>query len=371
MKAFSLGAIALTCLLGMSSCAEQKAEPQVPLYGWEGEGQNITEQSVDADFKQWKEHGLKGILYNVGFDVEKHTWLSRVAHENGLEYHAWIPAMLNHGADADSTWYAVNRLGQSAYSVQAYVPYYKVMCPNNENVINYLVEQYSKIADIKDVDYVHLDYIRYVDVILARGLWEKYGLVMHEEYAPADYCYCDKCVADFKAATGIDIKSFEDPSTCKEWAEFRCDVITNVVNKIADAVHAKGKKISAAVFPGPNSHAVKMVRQQWNEWNLDAVFPMNYNDFYLEPASWVGEITKEEVETVNGKFPVYSGLFICNDWQNKANIKDPEGHGLVPSEMVEAAKGSMEAGAAGVALFTPSRMTDAHWAELDKVIFGK
>ena len=73
---------------------------------------------------------------------------------------------------------------------------------------------------------------------------------MDEEYPTADYCYCDKCVADFKAATGIDIKSVEDPSKCAEWAQFRCDLITKLVNRIADEVHGKGKKVSAAVFPG-------------------------------------------------------------------------------------------------------------------------
>ena len=77
--------------------------------------------------------------------------------------------------DADSTWYAVNRKGESAYTVQAYVPYYKCMCPNNPDVINYLVTEYSKIAEIPEVDFIHLDYIRYVDVILA--LWN-FGINM-------------------------------------------------------------------------------------------------------------------------------------------------------------------------------------------------
>ena len=239
------------------------------------------------------------MCYNAGgFHVEKHARAAKIAHANGLEYHAWIPTMLK--GDADSTWYAVNRKGESAYKVQAYVPYYKCMCPNNDDVANYLVTEYSKIAEIPEVDYVHLDYIRYVDVILARGLWEKYGLVMNEEYPTADYCYCDKCVADFKAATGIDIKAVEDPSKCEEWKQFRYDVVTKLVGKIADAVHAKGKKVSAAVFPGPDSYAKKLVRQEWNKWNIDAFFPMNYNDFYLEPASWVGKVTAEEVASVNG-----------------------------------------------------------------------
>lgn len=353
-------------VLGMTACSTEP-EYKVPVYGWMGEGAKTTEATLQADFTKWKSHGLDGVCYNAGFNVEKHARAAKVAKANGMEYHAWIPAMLK--GDADSTWYAVNRKGESAYKVQAYVPYYKCMCPNHPEVINYLKNEYAKIAEIPEVDYVHLDYIRYVDVILARGLWDKYGLVMNEEYPTADYCYCDKCVADFKAATGIDIKSVEDPSKCEEWKAFRCNVITHLVNEIADAVHAKGKKVSAAVFPGPKSYAMKMVRQEWNKWNIDAFFPMNYNDFYLEPASWVGKVTEEEVNSVKAQNkPVYSGLFICRRWKEKASIKDPEGHGLLPSEIAEAVRGAMEAGAAGLALFTPQSMTDDHWAEFDKAI---
>lgn len=350
----------------LATACTQTPEKTVKAYGWQGEGGNTTEQTLQADFSKWKSHGLYGICYNAGFNIEKQTRAAKVAKANGLEYHAWIPTMLK--GDADSSWYAVNRKGESAYNVQAYVPYYKFMCPNNDSVIGYLTDAYTRIAEIPEVDYVHLDYIRYVDVILAKGLWEKYGLEMNEEYPTADYCYCPKCVNDFKAATGIDILTVEDPSKCKEWADFRSGVITKLVDKIAEAVHAKGKKVSAAVFPGPDSHAKWMVRQQWNDWNIDMIFPMNYNDFYLEPASWLGPIVKEEVEAVNGKMPVISGLFICRDWQNKANIKDPEGHGLLPSELGEAIRLSMENGAAGISLFTPQSMTDEHWKIFEKAI---
>ena len=175
-------------LLGITACTEQKSE-KIRVYGWQGEGADATETSIKADFEKWKSHGLDGICYNVGFNLEKQQRAAKLAHECGLEYHAWIPTMLK--GDADSTWYAVNRKGESAYNVQAYVPYYKCMCPNNDDVINYLVGEYTKVAEVPEVDYIHLDYIRYVDVILARGLWEKYGLVMNEEYPTADYCYCD------------------------------------------------------------------------------------------------------------------------------------------------------------------------------------
>ena len=159
----------------------------------------------------------------------------------------------------------------------------------------------------------------------------------------------------------------EDPEQVPEWGAFRCRVVTELVSMIADAVHAKGKKLSAAVFPGPDSHAAWMVRQQWDEWPLDKVFPMNYNDFYLQPAAWLETITAEEVAAA-GEVPVVSGLFICPDWQNKASVIDPENSGLLPSEMEQVVAGVRKAGAAGLCLFTPSRMSPEHWAALEAAI---
>lgn len=354
----------LLAAFALTACSQQK--DQMKVYAWQGEGGNATAESINADFSSWKSHGIDGVCYNAGHDTAKIARAARLAHANGLEYHAWTPAMLQGGLDSSA--YAVNRNGISSLVQQAYVPYYTFLCPNQPATQQFLLNLYGNIADVKDVDFVHLDYIRFVDVILARGLWDKYGLVMNEEYPVADYCYCDKCVADFKVKTGIDIKTVEDPSKVKEWAQFRADLITNLVNEIAAEVHKKGKKVSAAVFPGPDSYAVPMVRQQWNKWNIDAVFPMNYNDFYLEDAAWVGKVTKEEVESVNNKIPVYSGLFICKDWQNKANIKDPEGHGLTPTELEVAIKASMQNGAAGIAMFVPQHMTEDHWKVFDKVV---
>jgi hypothetical protein len=127
--------------------------------------------------------------------------------------------------------------------------------------------------------------------------------------------------------------------------------------------------MNAAVFPGPNSIAKKIVRQEWDQWNLDAFYPMNYNDFYLEGTEWIGEVTKEGVETINNSKPIYSGLFICPNPENKENEADPENHGLLPEELEAAIRESMLNGAAGICLFTPNRMTDAHWEVFEKAIY--
>lgn len=354
-------ALALTAL-----CASAKSA-KTPVYVWSGWSDNTTEKSLTTDFKTWKKHGVTGVCINAGMDLEKIRIASRVARKLGLEYHAWVPTMVQGGKP--KSWYTVNRLGESAFDKPAYVPYYTTLDPRNNEVKKFLAEKFEEIASIPEVDYVQLDYIRYADVILARGLWDKYGLTMNGEYAKADYCYCNDCVDAFKKQSGIDITKVTDPSKIKEWAQFRCDAVTNLVNTIADAVHAKGKKISADVFPGPKNYAEWMVRQQWNKWNLDAVFPMNYNDFYMEPAAWVGKVTKEEAESIKGKNTLlYSGIFICHDWQNKDKVIDPENSGLLPSEIAEAVETSIEAGANGISIFTPNDMTDEHWAELEKVL---
>ena len=354
--------LALSALVMLTACAEKK--PAIPLYGWEGMQKNPDLEAVRAQFKNYKSHGFTGVCINADLaDIEA---VAAIAHEEGLEYHAWKPCMLQGGKPHD--WYCVNRLGQSADEFPAYVDYYKALDPANPEVQDFIVGMLTEIAAIPGVDYVQMDYIRYADAILARGLWDKYGLDFSDgPYPAADYCYCDRCVAEFKEKTGIDILAVEDPQTVPEWTAFRCDKVTELVTKVCDAVHALGKKVSADVFPGPDSYAVSMVRQQWDQWPIDMVFPMNYNDFYLEGAGWLATVTAEEVKAM-GEVPVISGLFICPNWQEKDKVIDPENSGLLPSEMATAVRGSMDAGAAGICLFTPSRMSPEHWAELDKLV---
>jgi len=172
----------------------------------------------------------------------------------------------------------------------------------------------------------------------------------------------------FKEQSGIDILKEEDRSQVESWKQYRYDLITKIVNRLTEKIHQNGKKVTAAVFPGPNSVAKKIVRQEWDKWKIDAYFPMLYNDFYLEKPAWIGAMTKEGVTAINNRAPLYSGLFICPNPEKKSELKDPENHGLVPEELEEAISGSMKNGAAGICLFTPDRMTPAHWEVLEGVL---
>lgn len=358
-------------LLIVLSCNSQK-EAKIPCYAWLSGPDKATDTELEEQFSGLKKKGIDGLMYNAGRDAEIYKRVSKIAKGSGLEFYAWIPTLIQNNNPAIKTeWYAINGKGESAYDKPAYTDYYQFVCPNRDEVVNYLLDMYGKVADIPEVDGIHLDYIRFPDVILAKGLWKKYGLIMDREYPQFDYCYCEKCVTDFKAQTGIDINEVEDPSTIEEWKQFRYNLISNLVNRLADMAHSKNKKINAAVFPGPNSVAKKIVRQEWDRWNLDAFFPMNYNDFYLENTEWIGQMCKEAVTSLENKKPVYSGLFICPDPAKKLSELDPENHGLVPGELEAAIKESIENGAAGICLFTPDRMTPEDWEILDKALHTK
>jgi uncharacterized lipoprotein YddW (UPF0748 family) len=116
---------------------------------------------------------------------------------------------------------------------------------------------------------------------------------MDREYPEYDYCYDSLCVANFKAKTGIDILSVEDPSQVEEWKQFRYDLITNLVNRLSDHIHAKGKEINAAVFPGPQIQSRKRssgrsgISGIWTQFT-----PCFIMTFYLEKPEWIGDLTK-------------------------------------------------------------------------------
>jgi hypothetical protein len=359
--------ILLSVLILISCNREPKKD--ITIYGWLSGPGNSTDSEIEAEFIDLKAKGLDGILYSGGHNPETYSRVGKIAKNVGLEFQAWVPAMVqSQDGLLDTLLYAVNGRGESAWSKPAYVGYYKFLCPNRSEVVDFLENLYGAIAEVHEVDGIHLDYIRFPDVILARGLWEKYGLVMDREYPQFDYCYCDSCVADFLELTGIDILEVDDPSTIDEWNQFRYDQITQIVAGLIEVARTNDKIITAAVFPGPNSIAKQIVRQEWDKWDLDAFFPMNYNDFYLEGVEWIGDVCKEAVISIDNRVPVYSGLFICPDPENRSSYSDPENHGLTPAELGEAIHISIKNGASGITLFTPRRMTPEGWEEFQKAI---
>ncbi len=323
---------------------------------WVHGGGDRTPEQWRARYGLLAEAGFHGVLVSGG----ETTVHSQAAHEAGLEFHRWVWT-LNRNGDAwvkanHPEWFTVSRNGDSSLERPPYVDYYKWLCPTRAEVRDYLRDSLVEIVRRPEVDGIHLDYVRHCDVILPRGLWSKYDLVQDKEYPEFDFCYCDVCRETFAAQYNRDPLDLPDPPADADWRRFRWDSVTGLVEVLARAVReidaaplegrpasrlspdGSAKPISAAVFPTP-AIARRLVRQAWDEWPVDAVFPMLYHSFYEEGLPWIGESVREGLQAMadrRGPTHLFAGLYLP---------------ALSREERVSAEDIAREAGAHGVSFF--------------------
>ena len=285
---------------------------------------------------------VHGVLVSGG-EAAVHA---EAAHSAGLEFHRWVWTLNRNGDEwvkaNHPEWFTVSRNGDSSLTHPPYVGYYKWLCPTRPEVREYLRDSILGIAREPGVDGVHLDYVRHCDVILPSGLWAKYDLIQDREHPEFDFCYCDTCRETFASIHDTDPLELEDPSADEAWRRFRWDSVTGLVRMLADAVHGEGKPITAAVFQTPVI-ARRLVRQAWDEWPVDAVFPMLYHSFYEEGLEWIGQGVEEGLAAVAAREPpdqspkiIYAGLYLPS---------------LSAEERIEAVEIARDAGAQGVSFF--------------------
>ena len=95
-----------------------------------------------------------------------------LAREAGLAVHAWLWTLCRGDlVDALPHCFAVSREGRSTREHPPYVDYYRFLCPSRPEVAAHLEREVTALAAEPDLAGVHLDYVRFPDVILPRGLW--------------------------------------------------------------------------------------------------------------------------------------------------------------------------------------------------------
>ncbi|MES2306870.1 MAG: Tat pathway signal protein [Gemmatimonadota bacterium] len=319
---------------------------------WVHGGGATTPDEWGVRYRRLRDAGLTGVLVNGG-DTAVHA---AAAHAAGLVLHRWTWA-LNRSGDArvkaeHPEWFSVSRKGESSLTHPPYVGYYQWLCPSREEVRAYLSQAMGEVAAEPGVDAVHLDYIRHPDVILPRNLWEQYHLVQDHEMPEYDFCYCEVCREKFRKEHGKDPLALKDPSRNREWRQFRYDSVSQLVGILARSVHARGKAISAAVFPTP-ALARMQVRQAWDKWPLDLVFPMLYHKFHRQDIPWIGRGVAEGIAALPASTPVVAGVHLPD---------------LPPAELVQAIEVARNAGASGVAMYDLGGLSDAHLAAVRSVM---
>ncbi|MBS2100747.1 family 10 glycosylhydrolase [Carboxylicivirga linearis] len=334
------------------SCSPQKKtqEEDTKNWIWVHANKDRTVEEWTRLLKQYNSIGVKAIL--LGANTEVLERVIPLAHQQNIEVHAWMWTLNKNGdsiAAQHPDWFSVNRLGESCYDKKPYVGYYSWVCPSIPQVQEHILNKVQSLLDIEGVDGIHLDYVRYCDAILPKGLWAKYDIIQDKVYPQWDYGYNPSNIKLFKALYGYSPLDLDDPNTDENWVEFRLSTVTDLVNKIADLVHSQNKQLSAAVFPSPRLSR-KMVYQPWDQWNLDAALPMIYHNFYEEDIAWIGETTADGVAIVDGKFPIYTGLFV---------------HDLKEEDLKTATELAVKSGANGWCLFDANSFEKFHQSKID------
>ena len=263
--------------------------------------------------------------------------------------------MMNNDKDlikSHPEWFVISREGKSCISDPAYVGYYRFLCPSNPEVIKYIKKRLDEYLDIAGLEGIHLDYIRYPDVILPKALQPVYGIVQDREYPAYDYCYCKVCRDNFQLLTGRDPVSMGHPENDTAWRNFRYRQLNSFIQELSVYCHQEKKSLSAAVFPGP-SLSKQLVRQEWDQWPLDAFMPMLYRNFYFGNLDWIRAETAEGVKALHAGNFLYSGLYVPS---------------LTPRELRTAINKSLEGGANGICLFNYEAMSVDHWKALEECL---
>lgn len=328
--------------LTIFSCGNNNKEKDFVISTWTGAGNNFEEEKWIKKINFYDSLGISEVL--IGGSPEVLRKIIPIANKKNIKVHGWMWTVNRPGdtiANKNPEWYAVNRNGQNSLEYRAYVNYYQWLSPFHPEARNHIINNAKKLMEVDGLASVHLDYVRYPDVILGADLQPKYNIVQDTELPEYDYGYHPIAIKKFKELFNKDPLTMRNPHLSTEWRQFRLNAITSLVNEIVEIAHSKNKKVSAAVFPFPEMSR-QMVRQAWNDWNLDSAYPMLYNNFYRENINWIGFATKQGVSDVD--FPIFSGLYA-------GALKGP-------GDFEKAINISKKNGASGVSIFTADGLND-------------
>ena len=344
-----------TYLINEDGVLKETSTPEIEkpfVFATWAHGGNVYDDSVWTEkLNEYKRLGISEVL--VGGSPEFLTQLVKKANGYDIKIHAWMWT-LNRPNDSTANkhpeWYAVNREGKNSLEYRAYVDYYQWLSPFHPEAREYIKSNVRKLTQVEGLASIHLDYVRYVDVILGADLQPKYNLVQDREMPEYDYGYHPIAREGFKEIFGYDPMDLDHPELSTEWRQYRLNAITSLVNELIEIAHSEGHQMTAAVFPFPEMSR-QMVRQAWNDWNLDAAFPMLYNNFYRESVDWIGFATGQGVNDV--EFPIFAGLY-------SPALKNP-------ADLEKAIQLAKENGADGISIFTADGLSDEQKAVFVKL----
>lgn len=185
--------------------------------------------------------------------------------------------------DAHPDWASIGKDGSQYLHHTAWGDFY-LLCPNNPNAQNFLIDLLIEMITKYDFDGVDLDRIR---------------------FASKNHCYCQTCQNEFEKLFNLKLSRINHKS--KDYQKviaFRKYTLTKFMDKLSFSLRRIKPNIiisSAVVHPD----TIDEFGQDWVEWlklgYLDACAPMLYQKKIDAPVNKIISLTEN-------KYPIYFGI---------------------------------------------------------------
>ncbi|MCK5134562.1 MAG: hypothetical protein KAR19_02145 [Bacteroidales bacterium] len=254
--------------------------------------------SLEELFSEWRDLGINTAFSSLALLSSDEYRLA--ARENGISMFVIFPVFFNPEALAESPdLYALTH--QGAIAKEEWVEF---VCPSSEEYRNLMVENARDIIRKYDPDGISIDFIRHF------VFWEK----VYPDRNPATLpvtCFDSTCLAHFQLETAVSIPD-SLTSTAEtagwitenhhnEWTDWRCNLITGMVQEIAEA--------ASEIKPGIliNIHLIPWAQEDFNgaiktvagqdipalSQYADFLSPMTYAHMVKREPPWIHSIVKD------------------------------------------------------------------------------
>lgn len=216
----------------------------------------------------------------------------RIAHEYGIEVHAWcenffIGTSGGYLVELMKDKRCIDRNGLDRYP-NGYGEFI-FLNPNDRECRDLVLGVYKELVTKYDLDGIHLDYIRFSEPNPDDG----------------DFGYNDDIIAGFQKEYNTDIDPHtikSDHSMWKDWCKYRENIINSFVGEVYDAVKAIDEDIYLSAACYPNFYTMgEWNFQNFRDWvdkgYIDEIFSMSYGADLSYPLS----NAKDFIKAINGR----------------------------------------------------------------------
>jgi hypothetical protein len=264
------------------------------------------EGALEGLFKEWRALGVNTVF--VSPELATQGSFRRMAREEGIAVFLILPIFYNQDElKKDPGLYAITDRGKKAKD-----DWVEFVCPTRPEYLERRTAAIVSLIEKVDPEGISLDFIRYF------VFWE---MVYPERTLDsiADSCFDRSCLDLFQRETGIRLPEHLDGAAEKarwiisghrrEWADWKCSVITRVVRSIAKAAKAAKPEIIINIHTVPWRRedfggAIRIIAGQdlgALAAQTDMISPMCYWHMLKRSPAWIHEVVEDVYSQSRGR----------------------------------------------------------------------